>query len=251
MKNPKIFPIIPCLLLLVSLSGYIGCATNNEFLLKCPFYWRKSDKIPGLVPPDQRAKIIQEKANKAATASPGERDVVVAQLVLEFHDAVDPNIRKDAIAALAKIPHPDRVENLKMALVDENAGVRIAAIRGLVRNTNKNQGLTRDVEHSLRHMILSDLDKDVRIASLQALGRAGRKCEPETLSVLEGCLHDKNLAIQNSTMETLVVCTGKNYGTSVDRWIAHFQNQRGESSEEPREKSLAEKIPRPDLPMIR
>lgn len=202
-----------------------GCATDNEFLLKCPFNSRRSDKIPGLMPPRERMALIREKANKAVTASEADRDIVVAQLMLEYRASTDQNLRRESIGAIAKIPHPDREENLKLALSDESFYVRITACRGLVRNVATNQGLNPGTEFILRDLILEDPDKDVKITAIQALCKAGRKCEPETLTVLESCLHDKNLSIRHEAMKTLAVCTGKNFGQNHEKWLAYFQSK--------------------------
>ncbi|MGL6197209.1 MAG: HEAT repeat domain-containing protein [Thermoguttaceae bacterium] len=230
----------------------LGCATNNEYLIKhsC-FFTRKSDKIPGLIPPNERAKIIREKAERAQNASERERELVIAQLVTEYKSSSDPNMRREAVAAIAKIPHPSKVDNLKMALSDENVYVRITACRGLVRNADKNQGISPDTEHTLRHIVMSDIDKDVRIAAIQSLSKAGQKCQPETMELLEKCLSDRDLAIRYETTNTLHVCTGKDYGNNVDNWLAYFENHRNGSGAMPKERGLADKLPKPEWTMIR
>jgi len=230
-----------------------GCATDNEFLLKskCCIFSRRSDKIPGLVSPRERAEIIREKAAKVREASLEDRNIVVAQLVHEYKISMDPNIRWEVVKALALIPHPDRIDNLKYTMSDENVNVRIAACRGLVKNIQTNQGLPKEMEHTFRHLVLTDPDKDVRIAAIQCLTKAGRKCEPETLALLEQCLSDKVSAVRYAATGTLTVCTGKDFGPNVERWLQYFQNQRGEAVPSPRERSLAEKLPKPEWTMFR
>ena len=230
-----------------------GCATDNEYLLKhnsCLFS-RRSDKIPGLVAPRHRAEIIREKAEKVREASLADRNVVVAQLVHEYKTSTDPNIRWETVKALAMIPHPDRVDNLKLTLMDENVNVRIAACRGLTKNIQVNEGLPKEMEHTFRHVILTDTDKDVRIAAIQCLTKSGRKCEPETLNVLEQCLNDKTAAVRYAATGTLTVCTGRDYGPNVERWLQYFQNQRGEAVPAPKERSFADKLPKPEWTMFR
>ncbi len=234
------------------LFGLCGCATDNEFLLKhsCLFS-RRSDKIPGLLSPRDRSKAIQDKAKNVAEGSPQDRAIVVGQLVEEYRNSSDPNLRKEAVAGLAKIPHPERANHLKAALADENVNVRIAACRGLVRNMADSEGLPGDTEHTLRHLVVADPDKDVRLTSIQSLRKAGRKCSPETLDVLEQCLNDKELAVRYEAMSTLAVCTGKDFGPNVDRWLAYFQHKRGDTPVAPAERSLAERMPRPEWAMFR
>ena len=252
MKSIKITWFFLYILVPLFLAGLSGCATDNEFIQKhsCLFP-RKSDKIPGLVQPWARAELIRQKATKVREGSLRDRDIVVAQLVHEYKTSVDPNIRWEAIKALATVPHPDRIENLRLGLSDENANVRIAASRGLVKNIQANQGLPKDTEHTFRHVITNDTDKDVRIAAIQCLTKAGRKCEPETLAVLEQCLSDKTSAVRYAATGTLATCTGKDYGPNVERWIQYFQNQRGEAVAVPKERSIAEKMPKPEWTMFR
>ena len=230
-----------------------GCATDNEFLLKskCCFFTRRSDKIPGLVSPRERTEIIREKAVKVSEAPLEDRNIVVAQLVHEYKISTDPNIRWEVVKALAMIPHPDRIDNLKLTMTDESVNVRIAACRGLVKNIQVNQGLPPEMEHTFRHLTLNDPDKDVRIAAIQCLTKAGRKCSPETLAVLEQCLSDRVSAVRYAATGTLTVCTGKDFGPNVESWIQYFQNQRGEAVPAPKERSLAEKMPKPEWTMIR
>ena len=230
-----------------------GCATDNEFLLKhkCCLFSRRSDKIPGLVSPRERAEMIRDKAAKVREASLQDRNVVVAQLVHEYRISMDPNIRWEAVKALEMIPHPDRVDNLKLAMSDEDVNVRIAACRGLVKNLQVNQGLPKEMEHTLRHVILNDSDRDVRVAAIQCLTKAGRRCEPETLALLEQCLHDRTAAVRYAATGTLATCTGRDFGPNVDRWLQYFQNQRGEAVPAPRERTFAEKLPKPEWTMFR
>ncbi len=240
------------LLFALLLPGLCGCATDNEFIQKhsCLFP-RRSDKIPGLVPPRERAELIRKKAENAREASLQERNIAVAQLVHEYNTSTDPNLRLEAVKALAMIPHPDRIDNLKLAITDGNVDVRIAACRGLVKNTQTNQGLPKDMEHTFRYVIQNDADKDVRIAAIQCLTKAGRKCEPETLTILEQCLNDRVSAVRYAATGTLTTCTGKDFGPDVERWLRYFQSQRGEAVPAPKERSLAEKLPKPEWTMFR
>ena len=253
MKKRTIFTYFgfPLLFAVISI-GFCGCATDNEFLVNRMHFPRKSDKIPGLVSPRERSEIIRQKADAVEEGSATDREIIVAQLVLEYRESGDPNIRKDCMAAIAKIPHPRRIDNLKMGLSDENTSVRITACRGMVRNIAESQGLNNDVEHTLRQLVMADPDVDVRLAAIQCMRKAGKKASPETLAILEQCLSDKRAAIQHETMDTLKECTGKDYGPNVDRWLAHFEHQRGDSDvPAPKERSWAEKLPKPEYTMFR
>ncbi|MGL6225314.1 MAG: HEAT repeat domain-containing protein [Thermoguttaceae bacterium] len=243
--------ILSFLLFATLFGGVCGCATDNEWLIKhsCIFE-RRSDKIPGLMSPRDRMKLIQQKAKNAQNASATDRNIVVAQLVCEYQDSTDPNMRREAITAIGRIPHPDRIGNLKLALHDPSVPVRVAATQGLVRNHPKGTKFPEEIEHTLRNLIENDPDKDVRIMAIQALKEGGKTISPDSLAVLEQCLSDNALAIRYETTGTLAACTGKDYGTNVDRWLAHFQYKKGETPLAPSERSLKEKVAIPRLPMF-
>jgi hypothetical protein len=99
----------------------------------------------------------------------------------------------------------------------------------------------------------SDPDKDVRIVAIRELGK--KINEPQLNKkitiTLGDLLHDKILAIRYETMISLSKISGKDYGKDINRWVKYIQNQKGETTEIPKERSWAEKIPIIHLPMIK
>jgi len=110
------------------LFGCVGCATDNAFLAKVPLFEARNDKIPGLMSPKERKKLIQEKGEKGAKAPEGEKEILVAQLMVEYRTSPDQNMRREAVDAMAKIPHPKRDSYMKEMLKDDDPFIRISVL---------------------------------------------------------------------------------------------------------------------------
>lgn len=248
--------IVKMLLLVLGGTSVLlsGCAVDNQYLAKLPLFEAKSDKIPGLDSPHQRKKIIQEKGKKGATANESEREILVAQLVYEYQTCPDPNMRREAVDALAKIPHPDRDRHLQDILrQDENPFVRLSALEALGKTYN---GRQEDLVASLIDRIKTDSDKDVRVRSVRILGHVCPKDTREDLnqtvtSELGNLLHDKMPAVRYETMQALQKVTGKDYGNDINRWLQYIRYINGEVPNLPSERSMSEKMPSIALPMFK
>jgi hypothetical protein len=64
-------------------------------------------------------------------------------------------------------------------------------------------------------------------------------------------LYDKVLAVRYEAMETLGKISGKDYGKDINRWVKYIQNIKGETTEIPKERTWAEKLPVIHLPMLK
>jgi hypothetical protein len=262
MKNIKItkilLPIFGGVAVLLS-----GChSVENQFLASnVPFLEAKTDIIPGLDPPSKRAKIIQEKGTKGATASEAEKEIYVAQLVYEYQTVPDPNMRREAVDALAKIPHPDRDRYLQEILrADENPFVRLSALDALGA---KYSGSMEDLTALLIDRMKTDPDKDVRLRAVQILGDvcpksslvykdpSERKLAESVVLELGSLLHDRVVAVRYESMRSLQKITGKDYGSDINRWLQYIRYTNGEVPELPSERSMTEKMPTVALPMFK
>lgn len=252
----KILPVIP---LLLAVLGSSGCAVDNEFLAKMPLFEAKSDRIPGLLPPLERAKLIRAKGEKGAKAPDSEKEILVAQLMVEYRTSPDSNMRRESVDAMAKIPHPKRDEYMKEILKDQDPFVRISALEAVGKSYNGSQQelATILIDH-LRH----DPDKDVRIAGARQLAtalpwKAGKgETVPEELrrrcvAALGETLYDKTTVIRYESMQALRVVTGKDYGSDINRWTQYVRYTKGEEPELPKERTFAEKLPSIHLPMLK
>ena len=231
-----------------------GCAVNNEHLAKMPLFEARMDTIPGIDSPHQRKKAIREKGEKGAKAPDSEKEILVAQLVLEYQTSPDPNMRREAVDALAKIPHPQRDRHLQDILRDENMFVRLSALEALGGKTYS--GSVDELVSLLIHQIKIDPDKDIRATAIRILGEVTPKDSANDLhrsTVLElgTLLHDRMPAVQYASMQSLGRITGKDYGNDINRWLQLVRYVNGEVPELPAERTFAEKMPRIALPMFK
>ncbi|MDR0608570.1 MAG: HEAT repeat domain-containing protein [Planctomycetaceae bacterium] len=238
-----------------------GCAVDNEFIAKLPLFEAKSDKIPGLEPPQQRQKQIQLKGRKGASVSDAEKEILVAQLMVEYRTSPDPNMRREAVDAMAKIPHPKRDQYMKEILTDSDPFVRLSALEALGKTYN---GTRKELALLLIETSKRDTDKDIRLAAIRLLAHSFPK-QPERknvvkipdeietmiVQVLGEALYDKVPAVRYEAMQSLHKITGKDYGNDINRWIQYVQYQKGEAETLPNERSFAEKLPSVQLPMFK
>ena len=251
-----------CLLAtIICCFGVSGCATNNEFLLRSRLFPRRSDKIPGLMPPKERTNLIREKGKMGANAPKAEKDILVSQLLTEYRDSPDPNLRREAIDALSNIPHPQRIDSLKEGLNDESASVRTAAIVGIANKKIDNSAHYAEIAHILRNAILQDPDTNVRVNAIRLLGEVpspnktkfqrGDRVQDVNFELLGQLLSDKSIVIRHEATKSLGKYTGKDYGVDITRWEDYYRFQTGGSEAVPTERTTAEKMPKPQLRMFR
>ena len=277
-----LFPIFAGLAILLS-----GCAVENQYIAKLPGFEAKSDKIPGLDSPHDRKKLIREKGTKGATASEAEKEIYVAQLAYEYQTCPDPNMRREAVDALAKIPHPQRDKYLQEIVQDENPFVRLSALEALGKTYS---GPKEELTTLLIDRMKADPDKDVRLSAVRILGdtwsgsfgkytkvglafdftykndtkpsqssstefspdelREG-KAVHESLLELGDLLHDNVPAIRYEAMGALKKVTKQDYGYDISRWMEYMRYVKKEVPTAPSTRSLAEKMPSVALPMFK
>jgi hypothetical protein len=259
----------------IAVTLFSGCAVENQFFAKLPFFEAKSDHIPGLDPPPLRKKLIREKGKKGASAGESDKEIYVAQLVYEYQTSPDPNMRREAVDALAMIPHPDRDRYLLDIVKDESPFVRLSALEALSKTYSGNP---EDLTALLIDRMKADSDKDVRLVSIRILGDVSPKInnsverdmlwQKGTVSLwrkrtvsndtgdvaimeLGNLLHDKVPAVRYAAMGSLQKITGKDYGHDINRWLQYVRYTNGEVPNSPSERSLAEKMPSIALPMLK
>ncbi len=236
----------------------LGCAVDNEYIAKLPLFEARSDKIPGLMSPLERKEAIREKGKKGKKASEADKEMIVAQLMVEYRTSPDRNMRRESVDAMAKIPYSKRDQYMKEILNDEDSFVRISALEALgAMNTLSQEELVAIfIEHLKR-----DPDKDVRLTSVRLLGQSFPWQSPKSaispelrntvLAALGDALYDKISAVRYESMQSLHRVAGKDFGNDINRWIQYVQYVKGETSDAPRERSFAEKLPRIQLPMLK
>jgi len=244
-------------MLLLVFSGVMillsGCAVDNQHIAKLPLFEAKSDRVPGLDSPHERKKLIREKGTKGATAPESDREILVAQLVYEYQTSPDPNMRRTAVDALAKIPHPKRDRFLRDILQDPNPFVRLSALEAL---GNTYGGEPEDLARLLIDRTKTDSDQDVRAVAVRILGDVCPKDTTDPLHrivVLElgNLLNDRVPAVQYKAMQSLHKATGKDYGNDINRWLQYIRYVKGEVPNLPTERTFTEKLPTIALPMFK
>jgi len=248
------------------LFGTIGCATDNAFLAKLPLFEANSDKIPELTSPRERQEQIREKGKRGANAPDNIKETLVAQLMVEYRTSPDPNMRREAVDAMAKIPHPKRDFYMKEMLKDDDPFIRISVLEAIGKSFNGERSELIDI---MIDRMKTDPDKDVRLRATEIIGAVGETCSgrgkkvfarsstPDSEqakrieSALGDILLDKVPAIRFQAMKSLHLVSGKDYGENINRWLAYIQYTKEEIPAAPKERSLAEKIPRPQLPMFK
>jgi len=246
-------------ILLLVFSGVMalpGCAVDNQHIARLPLFEARSDVIDGLDPPHVRRKIIREKGTRGATASEANREILVAQLVHEYQTSPDPNMRREAVDALAKIPHPQRDRFLREILQDPNPFVRLSALEAL---GNTYSGGPENLQKLLIDRMRTDTDQDVRVAAVRILGEVTPKSSARDnrdracLSVLElgNLLNDRVPAVRFAAMQSLRTITGLDYGHDINRWLHYIRYVNGEVPNLPAERTFTERLPPIVLPMFR
>ena len=248
-KTVKMLPLVFCgVMALLS-----GCAVENQHLAKLPLFEAKSDRIPGLDPPHERTKLIRDKGTQGAMASESDREILVAQLVHEYQTSPDPNMRREAVDALAKIPHPQRDRFLREILQDPNPFVRLSALEAL---GNTFSGEPEALLALLIDRMKTDLDNDVRVSAVRILGDVTPKDTTDPshrMVVLElgNLLQDRVPAVRFMAMRSLQKVTGMDYGNDINRWLQYIRYVNGEIPNLPDQRTFTEKLPTIALPMFK
>jgi HEAT repeat protein len=206
-----------------------GCA-ELELPYWVPFQGPPSDKIPGVVTPAERIAELGKLSEKAASASPAEKQQISRQLAASIQTEKDPLIRVEIIRALGRYPGPDAEVILKAALTDDDVHVRVAACEAWGRH-----GDAQAVK-LLSDMLRSDVDPDVRLAAAKALGETKNA---EAVATLGEALSDDNPAMQYRAVLSLQEVTGKDLGNDVERWQRYVKGEQPEPTP-----SLSERLRR-------
>ncbi len=246
--------------IIILLALCTGCAVDNAFLATLPLFEAKSDTIPGLQPPYERLKQIEMKGEKGAKAPDSEKEIIVAQLMTEYRSSPDHNMRRAAVDAMAKIPYRKRDEYMREILNDTDPMVRLSALEAICSSFN---GTSDEQVDLLIERLKRDPDKDVRLAAVKGLGklRARNKADAKdphfasvqkkTLDALGEALSDKTPMVRALAMDSMQKMTGLDYGKDINKWIQYVRYTKGEVPSAPVERTFAERIPRPQLPMLK
>ena len=215
---------------IAGLVGFTGCASGKP-AFRWPFATnKKTDFVPGIVPPAERIDTLRELGRKAARADTNEQQTISADLAAVYQREEDPLIRAEIVRAIGGYPTQPAASVLELALGDSDSDVRLAACQAL----GKRQG--PDAVAMLTTALSSDMDIDVRMAAARALGETG---ETAAVPPLGRLLEERDPALQHQAVVSLRKCSGEDLGNDVNRWRQYV---RGETPDPPRSISVAERI---------
>ncbi|MDR2171063.1 MAG: HEAT repeat domain-containing protein [Planctomycetaceae bacterium] len=252
--SPNIY-ILVSVVIFVMFAGLSCRSTDIEFLAKTSLIPAYSDKIPGLDSPHDRRNLIREKgiAGAKKDTPEEEREILFAQLWEEYKTSPDPNMRREAVDAMAKIPYTHKEKCMLDILRDNDAFIRMSAVEALGKIFKGENSERENIADVLINQARADEDKDVRVAAVRELGKkiVDPQLNKKITIALGDMLQDKVLIVKYEAMESLQKITGKDYGKDINRWTKYMQNIKGETTELPKERTWAEKLPVIHLPMIK
>jgi len=229
-----------------------GCTAN---LPKGSLFPPRTDTIPGILTPSERIEMIRLKGEHGRNSHFDTKKKLLEQLVEEYANSPDTLVRQEVVSAvsrfLASSPItdgngadnkgdvlPEAFDLIKYAAMrDEDPFVRREACRVIIKI---NQTETAIV---LRHVARNDPDKDVQLMAINGLSKFD---DQDTIETLGQILDHRQPALRYEAMQSLKVCTKKDFGNDVALWKQYFD---GETPGPVKPPTLAERFPM--LPMIR
>jgi len=124
-------------------------------------------------------------------------------------------LRLHGVDLLGKLNCPMAVQALGSASNDNNADVRIAAIKSWQKMSPET------AIPQLQSIIGSDTNVDVRLAATRALGNFNGQ---QAVSAVSLALDDKDPALQLRAVESLQRITGESFGRDVTKWQQYVGN---------------------------
>jgi HEAT repeat protein len=216
--------------LVVFLSGCQATASGTK-----GFFARAFKKTPeqalGIKSPKDRVDELRKLAKRAKKMPAAEQERAVERLAADFPRESDGWVRREMLKALAHFPQPAAGAVLVSALGDAEVQTRRVACAGLGTRADK------IAVQELARVLASDTNVDVRMAAIEAMGRAGDK---GALGPLSEAMVDPDPAVQVQAQQALVAVSGRDYGSNVQAWRELAQSGTTEAAEV----SFAEKLRR-------
>ena len=226
-----------------------GCTAN---LPKGSLFPPRTDTIPGILTPAERIEMIRLKGEHGRNAHLETKKKLLEQLMEEYANSPDTLVRQEVVSAVSRFlasSSAGESENngdvlseafdlIKYAAMrDEDPFVRREACRVIIK---LNQSETAIV---LRHVARNDPDKDVQLMAINGLRAFD---DQDTIETLGQMLDHRQPALRYEAMQSLKVCTKKDFGNDVALWKQYV---KGETPGPVKPPTLAERFPM--LPMIR
>lgn len=210
----KFRPLGPSALAALLLAGGLaGCADGPVPEMRSLNPWiRKQWAEDEQFGPTFHKKVADLAAlrSSAASLAPQDQERIAAELAGRLKDEPSPAMRIELARALGELPTATAQAALAASIADENARVRVVAVKALGRRPSA------ESLQALGNAVASDADLDVRIAAAKELGRFN---DPAAAQALRPALDDNDAALQGIAMQSLRGLTGKReYANSVVAW---------------------------------
>ena len=213
------------LLLLLTVLGAAGCLDGPMFALKRinPYYRRQwaKDSVLGPTYHDRISEVRLLRQQLPGMSSEEQASWVESLDTIIHHDP-SPEMRREAVLAVAAVKGPRAVELISAASEDESVKVRMAACEAVGQ---------QDLESAipLLQKMLKDEDvHGVRVAAINTLGTIG---DQRAIDLLGGVLQERSPALQEAATKALASSTGKSFGGDVAKWKRYLAGEP--VSEEP------------------
>ncbi|MCY2976898.1 MAG: HEAT repeat domain-containing protein [Planctomycetota bacterium] len=222
-----------------------GCLDGPLYGLKRanPYYqsqWRKdTEKGPTFT---QRTEEMRLLKSQLATMPPEEQAKFTKTASDVYRYETSPEMRREAVMALANSPTPEADATLMKACSDRSDKVRIAACKALKSRQSD------DAAKMLSTVAQTDESMSVKLAAIESLG-AYRNESAKTM--LRQSLDEKSPAMQYQATVALREMTGRDFEGNVESWKQFLDAGGGpESGEQVRQASLPERMME-SIPFIR
>ena len=157
--------------------------------------FKVSDIVEGVPAPKERMQQIRQLGEAANEVDAQRAENYIAALTAIIKSDPDANCRAVAAEAVGKYKSESAGYALNLALTDKVKYVRIAACHAWKNNSNPKMGAD-----SLNRLLLSENDKDVSLAAVQALQVCG---DPSSNEALNRMLETADPALQIAAMNSL------------------------------------------------
>ena len=157
--------------------------------------FKVSDIVDGVPAPKERMQQIRQLGEAANEVDAQRSEKYIAALTSIIKSDPDSNCRAAAVESVGKYKSESAAYALNLALTDKVRFVRIAACHAWKTNPNPKMGAD-----ALNRLLLSENDKDVSLAAVQALQFCGDSSSNEALNRM---LETADPALQIAAMNSL------------------------------------------------
>ncbi len=173
-----------------------------------------TDQVPGVSTPKQRREALRQLSARASLAGPEEKQRIADGLAQAYRQEEDASLRAEIVRTLAQYPTQTTMQMFRQAVTDPEAEVRIAACEALARLD------APEAVELLASLVRGDMDPDVRLAAVRALGQSKDQRAKEALKY---ALIHGDPALQRRAMLALKELTGQDFGGNAKKWLEYLE----------------------------